>query len=379
MMNDNIHLKKYFNKRSFHGLGKPFKKINKTAYRYIIVIPCYNEFDYIFDTLTSINKQKSNLLEDTLVIIVINNSESDNFNIKENNIKTHQSLIQKKYKYDFISIDCFSSKYQLTKDVAGVGYARKIGLDFALEYALNSKSVLCCLDADTLIDDKYLDKISYNYTINKINVGIINFKHQKSNNPILEEGIRKYESILKEIAQNIEKTGSPYGYVSMGSTITCNVKSYVACGGMNIKKATEDFYFLQSLAKYTKIEKIKDILVFPSSRNENRVYLGTGFRMDEYYKNKTFKNLDFNQDSYNQLSKIIKIVKKNSMKDGEVIFKELSYQLNEKSISFLIEKKVESILDKFKKNAKDIKQYNLFFNQWFDALTIMKFLKYLNN
>ena len=379
MMNDNIHLKKYFNKRSFHGLGKPFKKTNKIAYRYIIVIPCYNEFDYIFDTLTSINKQKSNLLEDTLVIIVINNSESDNFNIKENNIKTHQSLIQKIYKYDFISIDCFSSKYQLTKDVAGVGYARKIGLDFALEYALNSKSVLCCLDADTLIDDKYLDKISYNYTINKINVGIINFKHQKSNNPILEEGIRKYESILKEIAQNIEKTGSPYGYVSMGSTITCNVKSYVACGGMNIKKATEDFYFLQSLAKYTKIEKINDILVFPSSRNENRVYLGTGFRMDEYYKNKTFKNLDFNQDSYNQLSKIIKIVKKNSMKDGEVIFKELSYQLNEKSISFLIEKKVESILDKFKKNAKDIKQYNLFFNQWFDALTIMKFLKYLNN
>jgi hypothetical protein len=379
MMNDNIHLKKYFNKRSLHGLGRPFKKINKTAYRYIIVIPCYNEFDYIFDTLTSINKQKSNLLEDTLVIIVINNSDSDNFNIKENNIKTHQSLIQKIYKYDFISIDCFSLKYQLTKDVAGVGYARKIGLDFALEYALNTKSVLCCLDADTLIDDKYLDKISYNYIINKINVGIINFKHQKSNDPILEEGIRKYESILKEIAHNIEKTGSPYGYVSMGSTITCNVKSYVACGGMNIKKATEDFYFLQSLAKYTKIEKIKDILVFPSSRNENRVYLGTGFRMDEYYKNKTFKNLDFNQDSYNQLSKIIKIVKNNSMKDGEAVFKELSYQLNEKSIAFLIEKKVESILNKFKNNAKDIKQYNLFFNQWFDALTIMKFLKYLNN
>ena len=101
--------------------------------------------------------------------------------------------------------------------------------------------------------------------------------------------------------------------------------------------------------------------------------------MGEYSKNKTFKNLDFNQDSYNQLSKIIKIVKKNSMKDGEVIFKELSSQLNKKSISFLIEKKVESILDKFKKNAKDIKQYNLFFNQWFDALVIMKFLKYLNH
>ena len=45
----------------------------------------------------------------------------------------------------------------------------------------------------------------------------------------------------------------------------------------------------------------------------------------------------------------------------------------------LIEKKIESILDKFKKNASNVKQYNLFFNQWFDAFTIMKFLKYLNN
>ena len=49
---------------------------------------------------------------------------------------------------------------------------------------------------------------------------------------------------------------------------------------MNTKKATEDFYFLQAIAKYTKVHKIKDCLVHPSSRNENRVYLGTGFRIN---------------------------------------------------------------------------------------------------
>ena len=55
MMNDNIHLKKYLNKRCIHGVGKPFKKLKKITYKYIIVIPCYNEFDYIFSTLSSIN------------------------------------------------------------------------------------------------------------------------------------------------------------------------------------------------------------------------------------------------------------------------------------------------------------------------------------
>ena len=66
-------------------------------------------------------------------------------------------------------------------------------------------------------------------------------KHQTSNNPIVQEGIIKYENSIKEIAKKIELTGSPYGYVSMGSTIACNVKAYIACGGMNTKAATEDF------------------------------------------------------------------------------------------------------------------------------------------
>ena len=61
----------------------------------------------------------------------------------------------------------------------------------------------------------------------------------------------------------------------MGSTIICRVDAYIAVGGMPKKKAGEDFYFMQSLAKHTDIFYIDDILVFPSSRSEKRVYLGT--------------------------------------------------------------------------------------------------------
>ena len=49
-MNDNIHLKKYLKKRSIHKVVKPHKQIQRNNYKFFIVIPCYNEFEYIFDT-----------------------------------------------------------------------------------------------------------------------------------------------------------------------------------------------------------------------------------------------------------------------------------------------------------------------------------------
>ena len=377
-MNDDIYLKKYLKKRSIHKVGKPHRTIARHDYKFFIVIPCYNEFEYVFDTLKSINFQNQNLLNDTLVVIVINNSIDDSIKVKQNNSKTYNLLITKKYQFNFVIIDCFSHQNELPVQLSGVGYARKIGLDFSLNYRLNNKSIFCSLDADTIIDKNYIDVIDYHFNHKKIEVAVINFEHQKSSNPIIEEGIRKYEFLLKNVAQKIEDSGSPYGYVSMGSTIVCNIQSYIACGGMNTKKATEDFYFLQSLAKYTTIYKIKDLLVFPSSRNENRVYLGTGFRMDEYVKNKTFKNLDFSEKSYQELSKINQIIDQNCMESSNIIIESMKQKLNKKSIDFLNRKNMKSVLIKFKNNAKNKRQFKLFFNQWFDALSIIKFLKYLN-
>ena len=374
---NNIDLNKYLLKRSLHDIGKPHQKIKNKKFNFFIVVPCYNEFDYIFETLKSINVQNEKILKKTLVIIVINNSIEEIKTIKNNNQNTYQKLINKKYNFDFIAIDSFSNNYAIPKKLAGVGYARKIGLDFSLSYILNNKAILCCLDADTLISKDYLKKIKENFKKN-IDVAVINFKHQKSKNLIIEKGIRQYENLIKKIAKKIELTGSPYGYVSMGSTIVCNVKSYIACGGMNTKKATEDFYFLQALAKYTNIEKIDDILIFPSSREENRVYLGTGFRMNEYIKNKSFKNLKFSDDSFLEISKIIKISEKYWADNYNDLINEMNKKINPLAVEFLIKKDLENIWTKFKKNAKNKSQFQLFFHQWFDALSIMQLLKKLN-
>ena len=82
---DNIYINKYLKKRSLKNIGKTHKSIKREDFKFLISIPCYNEFNYIFDTLNSIDKQNKKLLKDTLVIIVINNSIKETRHIKKNN------------------------------------------------------------------------------------------------------------------------------------------------------------------------------------------------------------------------------------------------------------------------------------------------------
>ena len=131
---NNVYLNKYIEKRSIHHFGKPHKNIKNKKFNFFIVIPCYNELDYIFETLKSINQQNQKILNETLVIVVINNSKDEKESVKINNQKTYQKLIEKKYNYNLIAIDAFSTDNAIPNKLAGVGFARKIGLDFSLNH-----------------------------------------------------------------------------------------------------------------------------------------------------------------------------------------------------------------------------------------------------
>jgi len=377
-LNNNKTLEKYLKKRSFHKLANPHIEPLKRHYNTFIVIPCYDEYDYIFKTLDSINNQSLKLLENTLVVVVINNSDKDSQIIKKNNQLTYQSIIKNKYFFEIIVLNSFDKNNAFNNNNAGVGVARKLGLDYCLNFIYDENSLLCSLDADTIISEKYLSTIIDEFK-NKTNAAVVNFKHQKSTNSLIQEGIDKYELILKNIAYEIYKTGSPYGYVSMGSTVICNVKAYIACGGMPKNKATEDFYFLQSLAKYTKIKQIKEILVHPSSRSKQRVYLGTGYRMNQYKKGVKFKDLDYSQDSFRSIKIIIDYAEKYWKESYSKFHKSLKNNLDFRAINFLILKNIESIWINISENSKNKKQFMLFFHQWFDGLMIIQLLKKLNN
>ena len=157
---------KYCNKYIYNKLNHHLYSLNKKKYDFFIVIPIYNEYDYIIDTLNSIQDQNQKLLKKTLSIFVINNSQKDTLNVVNNNKKSHTLIVNQAYKFEHVILDFYSSGNALPDNSSGVGYARKIGMDFALQYA-KSDSLLCSLDADTIISEDYISTIDNCFKNNK--------------------------------------------------------------------------------------------------------------------------------------------------------------------------------------------------------------------
>ena len=67
-MNYNKLLSKYNKKYLYQSL--PYNKYQSitSKYKFFFIIPVFNEYNFILDTLQSINKQNKVLLKDTLVI-----------------------------------------------------------------------------------------------------------------------------------------------------------------------------------------------------------------------------------------------------------------------------------------------------------------------
>lgn len=145
------------------------------------------------------------------------------------------------------------------------------------------------------------------------------------------------------------------------------------------KSAAEDFYFLQALAKYNSINVLNEYLVYPSSRLEMRVYLGTGFRMIQYDKNENFLDLNFSDYCFDKVKKIIEFVDLNYKISDSLFFKELNKNFDDKICNFLNDHNLKKIWNRINNNARSKKQFMIFFHQWFDALKIMQLLKILHN
>ena len=147
---------------------------------------------------------------------------------------------------------------------------------------------------------------------------------------------------------------------------------------MSKKTAAEDFYFMQALVKYDSVYSIDDYLVYPSSRLEMRVYLGTGFRLLQYNENEKFIDLNFSENCFTTLKKIIEFADNHYKVSCDFFLKELNKNFDDKICNFLYRHDIKKIWNKINNNAKSKKQFMFFFHQWFDALKIMQLLKFLD-
>ncbi|HEX5625354.1 MAG TPA: hypothetical protein VFX48_05010, partial [Saprospiraceae bacterium] len=68
----------------------------------------------------------------------------------------------------------------------------------------------------------------------------------------------------------------PFAFQTLGSCFAVRSRAYQLQGGMNRRKAGEDFYFLHKFSLIGQLGELPQVLVFPSGRSSTRVPFGTG-------------------------------------------------------------------------------------------------------
>jgi hypothetical protein len=241
-----------------------------------VVIPALAEEESLFDTLATLRRNPSSILRRFLTIVVVNNRADAPPEWKEDNRRTLGRLAGERSEIPLAWVDAASPGREFPKG-EGVGLARKIGCDQALERLdWKNSPLLLFLDADTLVDPDYLGAAVRHFETAREGGGVIPFAHRDGATPAAHAAIVRYELFLRSYVLGLSLAGSPYAFHTVGSTVACRAGAYVCAGGMNRRLAGEDFYFLQQLAKTAGVAPMRWTLLRPSSRISERTPFGTG-------------------------------------------------------------------------------------------------------
>lgn len=257
----------------------------------IIVIPAFNERE-IIKTLNSLVQcdQPKGSVE---VIVSINESELVSDDIRQVNeaCKEQVNDFQKENKLPWISFYAIHST-NLPKKHAGVGLGRKIGMDEAVRRfeSVCVDGPIVCFDADSLCSKNYLIEIEKVFEDKKILTACIAFEHPLEGDDYSDEiydAIIDYELFLRYYNLCLKYIGFPYHYHTIGSSMVARSSVYQKEGGMNKRKAGEDFYFLQKLFPLGGVVELNTCRVYPSPRQSDRVPFGTGKAVNDILANQT--------------------------------------------------------------------------------------------
>ena len=347
----------------------------------IIVVPSIAESDNLPALIKSLEKNDKLQLHSTLLLIVVNNAVSSSNEVKEDNKKTLKFLRKLKTNLNLSFIDACSPGKEMDDKNAGVGLARKIGMDLALtkfDYLSLNKNIMICTDADCTVDSNFLIEIADDFNRNNYEAAAVNFAHNISGNDSETKAIICYEIFLRYYVIGLSFAKSEYSFHTIGSTMICTPEAYVKVEGMNKYKAAEDFYFLEKLAKIYPIGEIKTTFVHPSKRASWRVPFGTGQSIERYLSNKRNEYQLYDPKSFVILKNWLEIYFDQSLLDQQSLIK-ISRNIHPALHLFLNEQGFEKFIHRVLLNNKNASEIDKQKHYWFDAFRTLKLIHYLRD
>lgn len=338
---------------------------------FCVVIPCFNEPNLITTLQSLVDAQQT--AKPVEVIVVINAPMNAPKDIQAQNQKSKSAFKEwvgttRAERLKFHLIDAAN----LPQKKAGVGLARKMGMDEAFRQfaAQNRAGHIVCLDADCTVSPNYLVEAEQQIKPD-IRGGHFQFEHRLNavENETLRAGILQYELHLRYHNQGLKYTGFPFAEHTVGSCMIVRSDVYGQLGGMNQRKAGEDFYFMNKVYPGGRCITINNARVYPSARVSNRVPFGTGRAQNNWLKDTATEFRSYNPKIYGLLQSFFKAV---------AAFKSIElHEIDEILLPFLEKmdffEKRNSVLKRSRN--PDIFKKNFF--QWFDAFQTLKLIHFL--
>ncbi len=351
--------------------------------KYIVVIPSYLE--------TRLEESLVSLFDASLptmpveIIVVINWPEDES---GENIRLSRETLISAREwarqhsseKKQFHVIDAGF----IPRKKAGVGYARKTGLDEAVRRFLRAgqhNGILISFDADTRCETNYLEAIENHFLLNPYADGCsIYFEHPMKGDaysPEVYRAIVQYELHMRCYLHAIRHSGFPNAFYTVGSAFAVRANSYCRQGGMNTRKAGEDFYFLQKFFDLGNFTDLLSTRVVPSPRPSLRVPFGTGKAIDQLLKSRDSLK-SYNPETYSILAGFFALAPKmyeQIKNSGNTDLKGLHPCLQE----YLTELDFEEEILEIYRNSGSQDTFVKRVHRYFNMFRILKFAKHARN
>ncbi|MEM0940910.1 MAG: glycosyltransferase [Bacteroidota bacterium] len=325
----------------------------------IIVLPAFKEpeIELALEALNQCLKPE----KEVLILIIVNESKDASREVT----KINQECLQIIRSFD-AKFNILTSYLKLPEKKAGVGLARKIGMDEAVRMfrKADHDGIIICYDADSRCDENYLKEIEKTYQDHNVHAGIVFHEHQLNREN--HDAILQYELYLRYYIDALRFSGFPHAYQTLGSCITIRCSQYEKVGGMNTRKAGEDFYFLNKIIPPGGFVEINSTTVRPSDRISDRVPFGTG---------KAVNDILHSEETYN-------VYHPNSFEDLKIFFDRMTWFTE--SDEWIIPKTVQAFLGmdwkeqilELKSNVASQESFEKRFFQWFDAFKVLKFVHF---
>ncbi len=350
----------------------------------VVVIPCYNESRLVrtLQSLADCHETK----RPVDVIIVINSGESDDSAVLNQNLKTmmEAEAFIRAFQKNQLRTGQISFHPILIKNLpsrhAGVGLARKIGMDEAvrrLEDAKNPEGVIVCLDADCTVDKNYLTEIESHFLKNhRCNGCSVYFEHPLEGDEFPDSIYRciiNYELFLRYYRMGLEFSGFPYPFYTIGSCMAVKNRIYRKQGGMNRRKAGEDFYFLHKIFPLGNFDALNSTRVIPSPRASDRVPFGTGRAQQKFMNNAPASNLTYNARSFIDL-KILFNAAPAFYSSSAIQVSNMLNRFPESIKTFLTKVDFERKLNEVRTHCSSQRAFTKRFFNWVDGFMVLKFI-----